>query len=147
MPTDAGDGPAQDAADDPAYSRAGDDAVDLPLPVIDAVAIDCVDQDALSRFWQALVGGELRPDQHGVTELHGGAVRLDFAQVPEGKQVRKNRVHLDLYVPPETKDRSITRALTLGATRADDIYDGPLWQCLRDPEGNEFCLIWGADHP
>ncbi|WP_410789920.1 VOC family protein [Kribbella sp. C-35] len=119
----------------------------LPVPVIDAVAIDCADPDALGRFWQALIGGELRPDQHGVTELHGGRVRLDFAQVPEGKQVRKNRVHLDLYVPPETKDRSIARALSLGATRADDIYDGPLWQCLRDPEGNEFCLIWGADHP
>ena len=146
MSTDADNGPAQNAADEAAYPRADDEA-DLPLPVIDAIAIDCVDQDALSRFWQALVGGELRPDQHGVTELHGGPVRLDFAQVPEGKQVRKNRVHLDLYVPPETKDRSITRALSLGATRADDIYDGPLWQVMRDPEGNEFCLIWGADHP
>ncbi|TDO66796.1 hypothetical protein EV651_104363 [Kribbella sp. VKM Ac-2571] len=134
MPSD----PAQDAADDAAY---------LPVPVIDAVAIDCTDPERLGQFWQALLGGELRPEHDGVAELHGGRMRLDFARVPDGKQGRKNRLHLDLYVPPDTKDRSIARALSLGATRADDIYDGGLWQVLRDPEGNEFCLVWGADHP
>jgi catechol 2,3-dioxygenase-like lactoylglutathione lyase family enzyme len=146
MPSD----PAQDAADKAAYlpaPGADDQPADLPLPVVDAVAFDCADPDALSRFWQALIGGELRSDQDGFTELHGGRVRLDFAQVPEGKQVRKNRVHLDLYVPPDTKDRSIARALSLGATRADDIYDGDLWQVMRDPEGNEFCFVWGAGSP
>jgi catechol 2,3-dioxygenase-like lactoylglutathione lyase family enzyme len=128
--------PLQDADDGSAY---------LPMPVIDAVALDCPDPEALGRFWQALLGGELRPEHDGVVELHGGRVRLDFARVPEGKQVRKNRVHLDLYVPPATKDQSIARALALGATRADDIYDGDRWQVLRDPEGNEFCLVWGAE--
>jgi hypothetical protein len=33
------------------------------------------------------------------------------------------------------------QALALGATRADDIYDKGGWQVLRDPEGNEFCLL------
>ncbi|HET6743026.1 MAG TPA: VOC family protein [Kribbella sp.] len=118
-----------------------------PVPVIDAVAFDCADADGLGQFWQALLGGELRPDQHGVTELHGAAVRLDFAQVPEGKTAGKNRLHLDLYVPPDAKDRAIANALHLGATRADDIYDGGLWQVMRDPEGNEFCFVWGAGSP
>jgi predicted enzyme related to lactoylglutathione lyase len=31
--------------------------------------------------------------------------------------------------------------MALGATRADDIYDGGRWQVMRDPEGNEFCLL------
>ncbi|TDW79635.1 hypothetical protein EV137_7974 [Kribbella pratensis] len=130
--------PVQDADDGAAY---------LPVPVIDAVAIDCTDPERLGQFWQALLGGELRPEHDGVVELHGGRVRLDFARVSEGKRVRKNRLHLDLYVPPDTKDRSIAHALSLGATRADDIYDGGLWQVLRDPEGNEFCLVWGAGSP
>ena len=26
-------------------------------------------------------------------------------------------------------------------TRADDIYDGGRWQVMRDPEGNEFCIL------
>jgi hypothetical protein len=118
-----------------------------PVPVIDAVVIDAADPERLGQFWQALLGGELRPEHDGVAELHGGRVRLDFAQVPEGKQVRKNRLHLDLYVPPEAKDQAIANALSLGATQADDIYDGGLWQVMRDPEGNEFCFVWGAGSP
>ena len=117
-----------------------------PVPVIDAVAFDCEDPDGLGQFWQALLGGDLRPDHDGVTELHGGRVRLDFAQVPEGKEVRKNRVHLDLYVPPEARDEAVAKALRLGATRADDIYDGGRWQVMWDPEGNEFCFVWGGGH-
>jgi hypothetical protein len=27
---------------------------------------------------------------------------------------------------------------------ADSIYDGGLWQVLRDPDGNEFCIVWGS---
>lgn len=114
-----------------------------PVPVIDSVAFDASEPEALALFWQSLLGGELRPAEDGVIELHGSAVRLDFAQVPEAKQA-KNRQHLDLYVPPDTRNDAIDRALQLGATRADDIYDGGLWQCMRDPEGNEFCFVWGA---
>ncbi|TWD84187.1 hypothetical protein FB561_5362 [Kribbella amoyensis] len=116
---------------------------DVAVPVVDSVAFDCLDPERVVGFWQGLLGGEVRA-QHGVLELRGGRVRLDFAGVPEGKDVRKNRVHLDLYVPPETKEEAIEKALRLGATRADDIYDGELWQVMRDPEGNEFCFVWGA---
>ena len=33
------------------------------------------------------------------------------------------------------------QAVALGATRADDVYDGGSWQVLRDPEGNELCIL------
>jgi hypothetical protein len=36
---------------------------------------------------------------------------------------------------------AVEQALALGATRADDIYAGGRWQVLRDPEGNEFCIL------
>jgi hypothetical protein len=75
--------------------------------------------------------------------LHGGRVRLDFALVPEGKQV-KNRLHLDLKVQADAKEEAIANALRLGASVALDIYDGDLWRTMRDPEGNEFCFVWGA---
>lgn len=47
--------------------------------------------------------------------------------------------HLDL----RSRDlaTAIEQALALGATRADDVYAGGRWQVLRDPEGNEFCLL------
>jgi hypothetical protein len=51
-------------------------------------------------------------------------------------------VHLDLRVPIEVRRQAVERAVALGATRADDIYLGDDFQVLRDPAGNEFCLVW-----
>jgi predicted enzyme related to lactoylglutathione lyase len=66
------------------------------------------------------------------------ALAIDFARVPEAKS-GKNRLHLDLR---STDLAAATeQALALGATRADDVYDGGRWQVLRDPEGNELCLL------
>jgi predicted enzyme related to lactoylglutathione lyase len=63
---------------------------------------------------------------------------IDFLRVPEAKSV-KNRLHLDLR---STDLAAATeQAVALGATRADDVYDQGVWQVLRDPEGNEFCLL------
>jgi hypothetical protein len=123
-----------------------DGAAGQIVAVIDAVVFDCGDPVRVGEFWQSLLGGELRRDEDGVVELRGGRVRLDFAQVPEGKQV-KNRVHLDLQVPPDAKEQAIANALRLGASVALDIYDGDLWRTMRDPEGNEFCFVWGAGSP
>ena len=113
------------------------------VPVIDALAVDCADPMTVGKFWQGLLGGELHKDRDGDAELHGGPIRLDFVRVPEGKTV-KNRLHLDLYVPPDVRQEAIDRAVWLGATIADDVYNGGHWQVMRDVEGNEFCLVWGA---
>ena len=106
---------------------------------IGIVAIDCADPPRLAEFWAALVGGEIEVDGDGDARLRlpGGPV-LDFLRVPEGKSI-KNRLHLDLYTTDFAV--AIEQTLALGATRADDVYDGSSWQVLRDPEGNDFCLL------
>jgi hypothetical protein len=115
------------------------------VPRLSAVVIECADPWKLGDFWQQLIGGSLEPDESGeVVELRGGTVPIDFVQVPDAKDGRKSPLHLDLSVPPEVKTEAVDRAVALGATRADDIYDGGLWQVLRDPEGNVFCLVWGG---
>ena len=48
-------------------------------------------------------------------------------------------MHLDLRV--KNYEEAIARAVSLGATSANDIYRGDEWKVLRDPEGNEFCII------
>jgi hypothetical protein len=118
-------------------------ADDRPLPVIQAVTIDCADPLVLGRFWQQLLGGELHQDRYGDTQLHGAGVRLDFRRVPDVR-LTKNRLHLDLSVPPEHRQQTIDRAVALGATTADDLYDGGRWQVMRDVEENEFCFVWGT---
>jgi hypothetical protein len=106
---------------------------------IAALAIDCTDPPELARWWRCLLGGSVDVDPQGVATLHTpDGLAIDFLPVPEPK-TGKNRLHLDL----RSRDlaTAIEQALALGATRADDIYAGGRWQVLRDPEGNEFCLL------
>jgi predicted enzyme related to lactoylglutathione lyase len=106
---------------------------------IAALAIDCHDPPELARWWSRLLGGTVEVIADGDATLHTpGGLAIDFARVPEAKSV-KNRLHLDLR---STDLAAATeQAVALGATRADDIYDGGKWQVLRDPEGNELCLL------
>jgi hypothetical protein len=107
-------------------------------PGIDWVCVDAADPDALAQWWQRLVGGEVSHDPDGDVTLDGPRVRLYFLKVPETKTT-KNRVHFDLRATDF--ERAVARALELGATKAPDVYDGKRWQVLRDPEGNEFCIL------
>ena len=105
---------------------------------VDCLCIDSADPSALAAWWQRLVGGEARIDGDGDVLLKGAGVQLLFAAVPEAKRA-KNRLHIDLRATDF--ESAVDAALALGAQRADDIYDGPRWQVLRDPEGNEFCIL------
>lgn len=103
-----------------------------------AVAVDCADPPVLAAFWQRLLGGEVAVDDDGDVELVGGPVAIYFLRVPEPKTV-KNRLHLD--VRSLDFDAAVSFALDAGAIPADDVYDGGRWRVLRDPEGNEFCIL------
>lgn len=105
-----------------------------------AIAIDCDgDPVALARWWQGLLGGEVDVDDDVDATLRApGCPAIDFIRVPEPKTV-KNRLHLDLRA--SDYDAAVAAALAHGATRADDVYAGSRWQVLRDPEGNEFCIL------
>jgi predicted enzyme related to lactoylglutathione lyase len=108
---------------------------------IAALVVDCAEPAALAGWWRRLLGGSVEVDDDGDATLYTldvDELMIDFVRVPEAK-TGKNRLHLDL----RTTDlgAAIEQAIALGATRADDVYDGGLWQVLRDPEGNEFCLL------
>jgi Glyoxalase-like domain len=106
---------------------------------IAALAVDCAEPAALARWWSRLLGGSVEVDDDGDATLHTpGGLAIDFLRVPEAKTV-KNRLHLDLRSADLAE--ATEQAVALGATRADDLYDGGVWQVLRDPEGNEFCLL------
>jgi hypothetical protein len=109
-------------------------------PGLASVAVDCTDDPAtLARWWQGLIGGDVEVDGEGDASLYAeGYVGLDFLRVPEAKTV-KNRLHLDLRA--SDFDAAVAAALAHGATRADDVYTGTSWATLRDPYGNEFCIL------
>lgn len=112
---------------------------DPPALRVAALAVDCEDPAALAGFWGDLLGGTVELDLPGGATVHApGLVAIDFLPVPEAKTV-KNRLHLDLR--GVSYEGAVQRAVELGATRADDVYAGEGWQVLRDPEGNEFCIL------
>jgi hypothetical protein len=63
---------------------------------------------------------------------------LLFQPVPEGKSA-KNRVHLDVR-PSGTQREEVDRLVALGARVLSESTDLP-WSAMKDPEGNEFCVL------
>jgi catechol 2,3-dioxygenase-like lactoylglutathione lyase family enzyme len=65
-------------------------------------------------------------------------------QLTEPDHLQPVRVHLDLYTSEQA--RHVERLVALGATEVPDWeYPGEVdFVVLRDPDGNEFCVI---DHP
>ncbi len=118
-----------------------------PLGVrLGAVVIDCADPDRLATFWAGLLGVEKYapigdPVQYaGIAPPDWGAPYMSFQRVPEPK-VAKNRSHVDLHV----NDVEAITALVeeLGGSREQDFDEyGYRWRVMRDPEGNEFCLVY-----
>lgn len=78
------------------------------------------------------------PDEFEIRPEPDRLPGLLFAHVPEGKQV-KNRLHLD--VRPDDQDAEVERLIGLGASHSDIGQGDVPWVVLRDPEGNEFCVL------
>ena len=111
--------------------------------------IDCSDPYVLAQWWSQVLDIPMDPeDSPGDDEAGfdvGPGQALLFLKVPEDKSV-KNRLHLCLE-PQQPREVEVERLLGLGATLYDDRRnpDGTGWAVLRDPEGNEFCVLRSAE--
>ncbi|MBI1379273.1 MAG: VOC family protein [Frankiales bacterium] len=121
------------------------------------VVLDCHDPDSLVEFWSVALGYRLADslDEYRVlvpepgrdaspAEVHAPVFVL--AGVDEVKQV-KNRMHLDTH--PADPEAQITRLQRLGGTVVGERVErfGHWWQVMADPQGNEFCVVAGAEGP
>src|SRR4051794_30092248 len=112
------------------------------------IAFDCVDPEAVARFWGEGLGWEPhqhagepfwwlnesgRPDDFGMT--------LVFEAGGPPKAV-KNRVHVDVSPRGTDQDTEVERLLALGATHVDIGQPADAsWVVLADIEGNELCVL------
>jgi predicted enzyme related to lactoylglutathione lyase len=127
--------------------RASSEGGKRATPGIDSVVVDSDDHLRVADFWVAALGyRELEAGADGV-EIVGdrdGDPMLSFVRVPEAKTV-KNRIHLDVR-PTGSMAEEVDRVTGLGATVRGFIEeDGSFWTQMRDPEGNEFCVLRGPD--
>jgi predicted enzyme related to lactoylglutathione lyase len=116
-------------------------------PGMDSLVVDSDDWRGAAEFWCAMLGYEVHATgEHGI-EIVGardGDPMLSFVQVPEPKIV-KNRIHLDAR-PDSSMAAEVERVTALGATVRGFIeVEGSFWTQMRDPEGNEFCVLRGPE--
>jgi predicted enzyme related to lactoylglutathione lyase len=112
---------------------------------LDTVTFDCADPVRVAMFWAAALGFELAeadPEGSFVRDPSGRTRGIFFQPVPEPK-TSKNRVHLDVR-PDTSMAEEVERLKALGATVRGSIEEGgSFWTQMRDPEGNEFCVLRG----
>ena len=124
-----------------------------PVAKIGWIQTDCQDPERLAAFWGAVLGVEIEdrfgdpPQYVNLGPATPDGPRVCFQRVPEAKMT-KNRVHLDVAV--QDVDAAASRITELGGKRLphqDYHEDGYSWRIMADPEGNEFCLIYGQYQP
>jgi catechol 2,3-dioxygenase-like lactoylglutathione lyase family enzyme len=123
-----------------------DDVGDLHLAT---VVVNVQDMSRAVSFWSAALGYRPRettidPDFMMLVDRSGTGlpVSLQKADSPPKEPVR---LYLDFYT--DEQERHVSRLVGLGASRVDD------WRyprdadfvVLRDPDGNEFCVIDHAE--
>jgi hypothetical protein len=119
---------------------------------IQEIVFDCEEPAALAAFWSELLDGyavrrssdaELaRIAELGLTAENAATVMLDgpgpsicFQNV-DGQRPDNNRVHFDIAVSDRAGE--VVRLRELGALPERVL---PTYTVMRDPEGNQFCLL------
>lgn len=115
----------------------------MPIGSLHEIVVDSSNPEALARFWQALIGGDVEVESPDWVVLDGDdeGFFIGFQRVPEGKS-GKNRIHLDVEVDDlasATDEAEQLGARKLGAVVEDD--EGGSFQVMVDPGGNEFCFV------
>jgi len=112
------------------------------------VVINVQDMRRAVEFWTAALGYARRerdwePEFMMLIDPTGRQLPVSL-QLADGPPKEPVRVHLDLYTSEQA--RHVERLTALGATRVDEwpYPDDADFIVLRDPDGNEFCVI---DHP
>jgi predicted enzyme related to lactoylglutathione lyase len=122
-----------------------------PVGQLGWIQIDCREPLALAVFWSGVLGLAVDQDYLGEPPHYVGLVPTNpndpvvtFQRVPEPK-ITKNRLHLDVRVVDA--DRASAQVEELGGRKVQDgdFHEyGYSWRAMTDPEGNEFCLIYGS---
>jgi catechol 2,3-dioxygenase-like lactoylglutathione lyase family enzyme len=113
------------------------------------VVVNVQDMRRSVDFWRAALGyqqreAEMNPRFVMLVDPRGRRVPVSL-QLADGPPREPVRVHLDLYTDEQA--RHVERLVGLGATRVNEwpYPDDADFVVLRDPDGNEFCVIDHAE--
>lgn len=111
---------------------------------LETVVVNTRDVPRAVAFWSAALGYRPRPggDETFVKLLDPTGARASVSvQLTDEPPIQPVRVHMDLFT--REQQRHVDRLVGLGATRVADWTYPPDadFVVLRDPDGNEFCVI------
>lgn len=123
------------------------------MGVLRQLVVDCERPAALARFWEAALDGfavraydddEMRrlaslgftPETDPTVILDGEQLEICFQRVEPVERSSKRPLHLDVVT--SARRTEVERLRALGA-RVVETFDNHTW--MRDPEGNDFCLV------
>jgi len=99
------------------------------------VTIDAFDIPKVKPFWRAVLGYQDREDSpENLVDPRGRGPSIWFQKI-DAPNPQVNRIHLDIWVPPDQAKARIAAAITAGGRLVTDKY-APAWWTLADSEGN-----------
>ncbi len=107
-------------------------------------SLDCTDSRELAAFWAAFLGGvvTMTGDGYAVVEVEQGwltAYEVEDYQPPTWPDgARPRQMHLDVSI--KDLEDAESRALALGARKAEVQPSPAEWRVLLDPAGHPFCI-------
>jgi 4a-hydroxytetrahydrobiopterin dehydratase len=101
------------------------------------VTIDALAAPAAMPFWRAVLGYADRGPED-LVDPSGRGPSLWFQRM-DAPRPQRNRIHLDVWVPPEQAEARVAAALAAGG-RLVSAGHAPSWWVLADAEGNEACV-------
>ena len=112
---------------------------------IAALPLDSADPVRDVAFWAELSGWRPIDSRMPAALRHpsGRGVLLELCpeQAPKDPQT-KNRLHLDIRLEPDDDpDAVVRRVVELGGSEFDPGWGELPWRVVRDPSGNELCLL------
>ena len=115
----------------------------MPIGSLHAIVVDTANPEALARFWQALIGGDVDAEDPDWVSLDGDddGFYVVFQPLRDGAG-GTGRIHLDVEV--DDLPSAVDDAEQLGARKIGDVVeddDGGSFQVMADPGGNEFLFL------
>jgi 4a-hydroxytetrahydrobiopterin dehydratase len=105
------------------------------------VTIDALAAPAVMPFWRAVLGYADRGPED-LIDPSGRGPSFWFQRM-DAPRPQRNRIHLDVWVPPEQAEARVAAALAAGG-RLVSAGHAPSWWVLADAEGNEACVASAA---
>ncbi|CAM3747201.1 VOC family protein [Occultella aeris] len=96
-------------------------------------AIDAHVHADVMPFWRAVLGYEARGEED-LDDPHGRGPSVWFQQM-DPPRTGRNRIHVDVCVPPDQGEARVAAALAAGGRLVSS--HAPTWWTLADAEGNE----------